>query len=70
MTGPFWEFLTDQYVRARRMEVFSVARGPVSVWVPEIAEKPAVMEPFDICVAYNHGLYVREPDGKAWRLRR
>lgn len=71
MQGPHFRYLTNSYVEALGLEKFPVDSGPVTVtYVSEHARYPVPYRGFDICVVYNHGLYVREYDGLAWSVRR
>ena len=70
MLGRHYRYLTNSYVEEMGMEKFVVDRGPVVVgFVSENGVMPVPYRAFDLCVAYNHGLYVREPDGLAWSIR-
>lgn len=67
MIGKHYKYLTNSYVEAMGMEKFPVDRGNFEVWIGD-ALYPTTMRGFDVCVAYNHALYVREPDGLAWSV--
>lgn len=70
MQGPHFKYLTRSYVEWLGLEHFPYQRPNwTCVFVPENAPKPVTMVGFDICVVYNHALYMREPDGLAWVLR-
>lgn len=72
MQGRHYKYLTNAFVEWLGLKSF-VYEHPhpfLCVWVSENAQKPMTMRGFDRAVVYNHGLYLREPDGLAWSLKR
>lgn len=70
MQGPHFNYLTNSYVEALGLEPF-LHRRPEPMYVdmqiaPGMKLLNVPMAAYDHAVVYNHALYLREPDGKAW----
>lgn len=72
MQGPHFRYLTHSYVVALGLDPLPYEHPePVAVWL-QFAGGVRVrryMRGYDLAVVYNHALYLREPDGLAWRRK-